>query len=983
MGLFEWLAPGVVRANRLSVVKNLVVLCFLLSCGAANAGWSYLIGTSCKTTVAEVGQIYLSEHNHVVNSVSYAFSLGFVNETTGAYGGTYTATESNGHVNGPSPWSAQAISCQVVRPVEVEPLPHNPGNGKSCQRPPDGFKTSNPIIPATGEKVLDHQDYAGQGPAALSLTRNYRSNRSVGARTGPAKAGLGQTWSHNHATRLQQDGSAGSAGSTAKVLLASGGIRAFNWDVATSSWKPVDSVDALVANTAGLLYKRQDDDSHWQFDSAGKLLTVTQKNGWTTTYTYSSASTPIDIAPTAGLLIGVSNQFGRTLQFTYNASGQLTSVTAPGSQATLYGYDGTAATSRLTIASYPATTGSGTVSKTYLYENAGFPQLVTGVIDETGTRLATYAYDSQGRATSSQLAQGVELYSVSYPASAGGATTVTDPLGTARSYNYGIAQGKLAVTGADKPSGAGNSSAASRVQDANGFVTQETDFLGVNTMYTWDINRRLPLSTTKAAGLPEAQTSTTQWHATYRLPVLVTEAGRTTAYTYDSAGNTLSQTVTDTASNVSRSASWTYNPQGLLATETDAKGVVARSYAYYSTGNFTPILPPGSFDPSIQSVSLLLHGDGANGPTAIVDSSPNPKNVAVVGGAAIGTAQSKFGGSSLFFDGVDASNTAITLADSPDFHFPGAYTVEFWIRPSSFKANAWLFFQANQTTGSVPAPLQINLTTAGLVWVYGSSDNVSWLFTDGFKSTTALPLATWSHVALADDSTTARLFINGVLQATRATWPKTDSSSLLRIGGSYIAGDREFEGYLDDIRVTKGIARYTASFTPPAQAFPHVGSAAVNPNETGHMAGDLQSVTNAAGHVTQFTQYDRAGRVRQMLDPNGIVTDIAYTSRGWISTTTVTPPGGMARTTTYTYDNAGQVIGVVMPDATTMSYSYDPAHRLTGVTDAKGNTVTYTLDAAGNKTGEQVKDPSGNLKRNITRVYDALNRVQLVTGANN
>jgi hypothetical protein len=61
------------------------------------------------------------------------------------------------------------------------------------------------------------------------------------------------------------------------------------------------------------------------------------------------------------------------------------------------------------------------------------------------------------------------------------------------------------VTGADKPSGTGNSSAASRVQDANGFITQETDFLGVNTMYTWDINRRLPLSTTKAAGLPEAQ----------------------------------------------------------------------------------------------------------------------------------------------------------------------------------------------------------------------------------------------------------------------------------------------------------------------------------------------------------------------------------------------------------------------------------------------------------------------------------------------
>ncbi|WP_431096855.1 hypothetical protein [Polaromonas aquatica] len=155
------------------------------------------------------------------------------------------------------------------------------------------------------------------------------------------------------------------------------------------------------------------------------------------------------------------------------------------------------------------------------------------------------------------------------------------------------------------------------------------------------------------------------------------------------------------------------------------------------------------------------------------------------------------------------------------------------------------------------------------------------------------------------------------------------------------------------------------------------------PNEVGHTAGDLQGVTNQAGHVIQFTLYDRAGRVRQMVDPKGIVTDMTYTPRGWISSTSVTPPGGAVRTTSYSYDNAGQLTGVVMPDGSTMSYSYDAAHRLTGVTDAKGNTVTYTLDAMGNKTGEQVKDPSGNLQRNITRVYDALNRVQQVTGASN
>jgi hypothetical protein len=53
------------------------------------------------------------------------------------------------------------------------------------------------------------------------------------------------------------------------------------------------------------------------------------------------------------------------------------------------------------------------------------------------------------------------------------------------------------------------------------------------------------------------------------------------------------------------------------------------------------------------------------------------------------------------------------------------------------------------------------------------------------------------------------------------------------------------------------------------------------------------------------------------------------------------------------------------------------------VTDAKGNTVSYTLDATGNKVSEQVKDPQGTLQRNITRVYDTLNRVQQVTGASN
>ncbi|WP_164483768.1 MULTISPECIES: DUF6531 domain-containing protein [unclassified Polaromonas] len=746
-----------------------------------------------------------------------------------------------------SPATCELRPSPVVPPITLQlnaAVPSNP-RGKSCSASdPDGSATKKPIIPATGEKVLTEPDYAGQGADALSLVRHYRSSWGGTTPRGlPLDAGLSRAWTHNHAVSIKREGTAGAVGSTAKVMFGDGSVRAFDWQTGSSSWLAANSADILTVNGTGLQYKRLDDDSLWQFDAAGKLLTVTQRNGWVNTYAYGTTATSSAIAPppslatfapspavteyryiydgvtgpwntvplaacqgwtaayplvypggntvttpgvtgtncryvphypngSAGsegsipaatrvtssscpvgstlsggscipnLLISVTNQFGRSLNFAYNAASQLVNVTASDGQVTSYAYDSTTAGARLTTVTYPGSV-SGTASKTYLYESTTFPRLVTGIVDETGNRLSTIAYDSLGRAISSGYAGSADLYSVSYATA--GVATVTDPLGTQRSYSYGTAKGQLAVTGADKPSGTGAPSAASRVQDANGFVTQETDFLGVNTMYTWDINRRLPLTTTEAAALPEARITTTQWHATFRLPVLITEAGRTTAYTYDTTGNPLTRTVTDTATSVARTTTWTYNAQGLLATEKAPTNVVTRTNAYYPSTSYS------------------------------------------------GTA----------------------------------------------------------------------------------------------------------------------------------------------------------------------------------------------PNEAGHAAGDLQSITNAAGHVTQFPLYDRAGRLRQMIDPKGVVTDTVYTPRGWIGSVTVTPPGGTARTTSYTYDNAGQLTGVVLPDSTTMSYSYDAAHRLTGVTDDKGNSVTYTLDAMGNRTAEQVKDPSGNLQRNITRLYDALNRVQQVTGAVN
>src|SRR6267143_811109 len=87
--------------------------------------------------------------------------------------------------------------------------------------------------------------------------------------------------------------------------------------------------------------------------------------------------------------------------------------------------------------------------------------------------------------------------------------------------------------------------------------------------------------------------------------------------------------------------------------------------------------------------------------------------------------------------------------------------------------------------------------------------------------------------------------------------------------------------------------------------------------------------------------------------------------------------------TTYDPDGVGQLTKVTLPDGSFLSYSYDAAHRLTGIQDnlGLGNSITYALDAMGNRTSEQVRDPANTLVQMRSRVYDQLNRLTQVIGA--
>jgi YD repeat-containing protein len=139
--------------------------------------------------------------------------------------------------------------------------------------------------------------------------------------------------------------------------------------------------------------------------------------------------------------------------------------------------------------------------------------------------------------------------------------------------------------------------------------------------------------------------------------------------------------------------------------------------------------------------------------------------------------------------------------------------------------------------------------------------------------------------------------------------------------------------------------------------------------------GNLVTITNAAGQATTLSNYDANGRTGRITDANGLVTELTYAPRGWLTSRKVGD-----ELTRYDYDGVGQLTKVTQPDGSTIGYTYDDAHRLTDIADGAGDHIHYTLDAMGNRISEQVSDPNGTLARQTTRVYDALNRLQQVTG---
>jgi hypothetical protein len=233
------------------------------------------------------------------------------------------------------------------------------------------------------------------------------------------------------------------------------------------------------------------------------------------------------------------------------------------------------------------------------------------------------------------------------------------------------------------------------------------------------------------------------------------------------------------------------------------KGDIPTAYQTTSnTAGTTIFTPPTAPLTAITNTSLLLNYTNAG----IYDAT-SKNDLETVGNAQISTAQSKWGGSSMAFNG----STSYLLAPASNLFDLGSadWTVEGWFYMSA--------------TGSYPA-----------VWTLGNSNGDShnllcnggtrdlYYFINGGVTAvlvTTISLSQWYHFAVVRSSGTTKIYLNGTQTGGTTANAPTSNNKKAQIGGTDY-GSQYWNGYIQDLRITKGYARYTANFTAPTAAFP-------------------------------------------------------------------------------------------------------------------------------------------------------------------
>jgi hypothetical protein len=228
--------------------------------------------------------------------------------------------------------------------------------------------------------------------------------------------------------------------------------------------------------------------------------------------------------------------------------------------------------------------------------------------------------------------------------------------------------------------------------------------------------------------------------------------------------------------------------------------------ALYTT-NFTPPTQPLQ---SVNNTVLLLNGTN----TGIVDRSEN-NNLVTVGNTSLSTTQTRFNPTSIFFDGT--GDYLVAPVNPSLYILSGNFTIECWVYPTGLTGTRVILSQWNQTAGQ--GGYILNTSGNQFQFYFAPFSEASPIIT----GSTTITANQWYHLAVVRNGSTFTMYQNGVSIGTGTSSATKAPLAVNTAMGTYYnssgtlpaAGTTDFAGYVDDVRITPGVARYTANFTPP------------------------------------------------------------------------------------------------------------------------------------------------------------------------
>jgi hypothetical protein len=232
-------------------------------------------------------------------------------------------------------------------------------------------------------------------------------------------------------------------------------------------------------------------------------------------------------------------------------------------------------------------------------------------------------------------------------------------------------------------------------------------------------------------------------------------------------------------------------------------GIISDPRVVFGTSVYnSAFTPPTSPLTAVTNTEILVKGTNAG----IIDKSQSVKTLTLAGDTKSSTTQTKYLSSSMYFD---ESGDTLTLTSDTPFFGSGDWTFEGWFYFTSVNKSDWQYIFDGRNNGSNYFAQESNNAWR---WNSGSGAAIS----TGLTSST-FSNSTWYHFAVSRESGTLRVFVDGTYTGGGADSSSYGTDNLV-IGGRYTTPPNNFGMYVQDLRITKGLARYTSNFTPPAAA---------------------------------------------------------------------------------------------------------------------------------------------------------------------